>query len=156
MFDDARLRVMELAGEGYSCAQIVLCMGLDLLGRENPGLVRSMSGLAMGARYGSICGALTGGLCLIALHTGKGRALERPLPQGTTLMDSLLTWFIVEELGGEIEPNCAEILESRGRRFDLSAGPSSACADLAAHIWTKAVFLLREYGLDPARGREED
>ncbi|MDR2502952.1 MAG: C-GCAxxG-C-C family protein [Deltaproteobacteria bacterium] len=155
MLDDTRLQALELAAQGYSCAQIVMEMGLRLMGRQNPDLTRAMSALSMGARYGAICGALTGGLCLIAMHTAKGFERERALPMSTTLMGSLTKWFIVDELGGKIEPNCAEIFESRGDMFDLSSGPAASCADLVARTWDKAVSILRENDLDPVLGRKQ-
>lgn len=156
MLDETRMLVLELAAQGYSCAQIVMLMGLRLMGRENPDLTRAMSALAMGARSGAICGALTGGMCLIAVHAAKGRDDERPEALNTAMMGALTKWFILEELGGKVEPDCAAIFEAGGRRFDAaSSSPAAGCADIVARTWARAVGILGENGLDPTLGRDE-
>ncbi|MDL2317233.1 C-GCAxxG-C-C family protein [Desulfovibrio sp. OttesenSCG-928-A18] len=153
--DDAQLLVLELGSKGYSCAQMVMIGGLRLMGRENHDLVRAMAGLAQGVgASGEICGALSGGVCLIGLHTGKGEDAEEPLPEAPLIMNQLVEWF-QEDLcaGGAI--TCDAI---------LGCGPESAadcrgmdamrCGDLVARTWSKAVSLLLESGIDPAQGRE--
>ncbi|MDR2945445.1 MAG: C-GCAxxG-C-C family protein [Candidatus Adiutrix sp.] len=156
MLDDAQMMVMELAGQGYSCAQIVMLGGLRLLGRENPDLVRAMSALSNGASCGDVCGALTGGLCLISLHTGQGLEDERPVPGARTLNRALVKWFRQEELRGRVAPTCAAIFESAGLAFEDGAmNPAVGCADLVAHTWVKALEILRDNGLDPTAGRLE-
>ncbi|MDR1546258.1 MAG: C-GCAxxG-C-C family protein [Deltaproteobacteria bacterium] len=157
MLDDAKMEVLELAGQGYTCAQIVVLMGLRVMGRENPDLIRAMSGLAMGAACGSLCGALTGGLCLVGLHTGQGRPFERPVPGGRIPLGALVKWFVAEELGGRVEPTCRAIFESAGQSYDFeSANPAAACGDLVSHVWAKALALVAEHGLDPSAGRVDD
>ncbi|UQZ88430.1 hypothetical protein C4J81_04080 [Deltaproteobacteria bacterium Smac51] len=156
MISESQMMVMELAGQGYSCAQIVIIGGLRLMGRENPDLVRAMSALANGASCGGLCGALTGGLCLIGLHTGKGLDDEQPLPGARTLAGALVKWFTAVELKGAIPPNCADIFEAAGQNFTCDdMDPSVGCGDLVAHTWTKAVELLRDNNIDPTEGREE-
>jgi hypothetical protein len=155
MMDDTSLDVLELAGQGYTCAQIVVIMGLRIMGRENPDLVRALSGLAMGAASGSLCGALTGGLCLLGIHTGKGLIDERPIPGSRIPLGALVKWFVAEELEGKTAPMCSAIFEAGGASFNLeTANPTAACADLVAHTFAKAIELLREHELDPTEGRE--
>ncbi|MDL2207466.1 C-GCAxxG-C-C family protein [Desulfovibrio sp. OttesenSCG-928-M16] len=156
--DDAQLLVLELGSKGYSCAQMVLIGGLRLMGRDNPDLVRAMSGLAQGVGLsGEICGALAGGACLIGLHMGKGLDSEEALPEGQVLMDELLQWFR-EELcqGGSV--TCDAIL---GTAEDCAKGDASCrgmdparCGALVAATWSKAVTLLAQADIDPAQGRE--
>jgi hypothetical protein len=156
MIDDTKMDVLELAGQGYTCAQIVVIMGLRIMGRENPDLARAMTGLAMGASFGSLCGALTGGLCLISLHVGKGLFDERPVLGHKLPLAALVKWFVQEELKGEIAPTCRAIFESAGGSFDFeTASPAASCADLVAGAYLKAVSLIAEHGLDPSAGREE-
>ncbi len=156
MMDDTQIMVMELAGQGYSCAQIIIIGGLGLMGRDNPDLVRAMGALANGASCGVLCGALTGGLCLLSLHTGKGLDDERPLPGGKTLAGALIKWFRQVELGGRIAPTCEAIFEAAGQDYQSGAmNPAVGCADLVAHTWVRAVELLRDNNLDPAEGRPE-
>ncbi|MDR0356545.1 MAG: C-GCAxxG-C-C family protein [Deltaproteobacteria bacterium] len=155
MSDDVSLEIMRLAGQGYTCAQIVVILGLRLMGRENPDLIRAMSPLAMGASMGSICGALTGGLCLLGVHLGKGLEFERPEMGGKIPPAALIKWFAQEELQGKTPPTCAGIFEAGGQKLDLESGaPAAACADLVAHAYEKVISLLAEHGLDPTEGRE--
>ena len=42
-------RMLELAREGYDCAQIMLTLALDMDGKSDPDLVRAMGGLGRGA-----------------------------------------------------------------------------------------------------------
>ena len=156
MIDDTQMMVMELAGQGYSCAQIVILGGLRLMGRENPDLVRAMSALSNGASCGDLCGALTGGLCLISMHTGKGLEDERPVPGARTLNHALVKWFRQEELRDKVRPTCAAIFEAAGLAFqDGEMNPAVGCGDLVAHTWTKAIEILRDNGMDPTEGRPE-
>ena len=151
--DDTQMMVLELGSKGYSCAQIVVAGGLRLLGRENPDLVRAMAGLAQGVGCsGEICGALSGGVCLIAMHTAKGADNEDPLPEAQPLMNALVEWFREEECsGGGI--SCDAILEDSGacnRQMD-----AIRCGKLVADVWNRAVNLLVENGIDPTQGRDE-
>ena len=70
--DDMMFRMMELKHKGYYCSQIMMQMALETQDKTNPDLIRSMAGLAFGAGIGEICGALTGGACILSLYGGKG------------------------------------------------------------------------------------
>ncbi len=156
MIDDTQMMVMELAAQGYSCAQIVVLGGLRLMGRENPDLVRATAALANGASCGDICGALTGGLCLISLHTGKGLDDERPVLGARMMTNALIKWFRQEELKGRVTPTCAAIFDAAGVDFQPGEmNPAVGCGDLVAHTWTKAVQILQENNIDPTLGRPE-
>lgn len=152
--DDAQLMVLELAGKGYSCAQMVIIGGLRLMGRENPDLVRAMSGLAQGvACSGGVCGAFSGGACLIGLYCGKGLDAEAPRPEYPLLMDALLEWFREEaKAGGAV--SCDAILGLNQAAVCRGMDPER-CGTLVAACWTKAVSLLVEYNIDPMQGRDE-
>ncbi|MDR2443215.1 MAG: C-GCAxxG-C-C family protein [Deltaproteobacteria bacterium] len=156
MDEDTRMDILELAGQGYTCAQIVVILGLRVMGRENPDLIRSLSGLAMGASSGSLCGALTGGLCLISLHVGKGLEDERPVLGHRLPLQALVGWFVKEELKGQIAPTCKAIFDSYGAAFNLeTSAPTAQCADLVGDTYIKALSLITEHGLDPTLGRDE-
>jgi hypothetical protein len=155
MMDDTTVAVLEMAAKGYSCAQIVVLLGLRVMGRENPDLTRAMAGLAMGAGCGDLCGALTGGLCLLSLHTSKGIDDERPSPMARTLMGGLIKWFKFDELKGEVKPDCLRIFEKNGQEYNAEGNPTESCADLVIHTWQKVTSLLVENQIDPTLGREE-
>lgn len=152
--DDTQLMVLELGSKHYSCAQIVLLGGLRLLGRENPDLIRAMAGLAQGmGGSGNICGALGGGLCLLALHTAKGKDDELPLESGPLLMEELITWFQEDCCqGGPM--TCDALLGTDGGTADRRMQPQQ-CGALVARVWEKAVGLLSTHGIDPTEGRPE-
>ncbi len=75
--NDTFFKMLGLSQSGFFCSQIMLIMALEAQGKENPDLVRAMSGLICGMGYkGKTCGALTGGACFLGLYTGKGTAEE--------------------------------------------------------------------------------
>ena len=54
-------RMRELKQQGFFCSQILMTLGLELQGKENPELIRAMNGLAGGLGFtGETCGALDG------------------------------------------------------------------------------------------------
>lgn len=146
---DAQIMVLELGSKGYSCAQILLSGGLRLMGRDNPDLIRAVSGLAQGGGCsGEICGALSGGLCLLGLYCGKGTDVETADERALMLMDALVSWFREEEcLGGGI--TCDAILGGGAVAMD-----PQRCGLLVAHVWEKTLTLLQEHGIDPMQGRD--
>lgn len=152
--DDTQLMILELGAKGYSCAQMVIIGGLRLMGRDNPDLVRAMGGLAQGVgRGGEICGALSGGVCLIALHTEKGRDDEDALTAGAVLEEELMEWFRSELCGGG-PVTCDAILGCSGTGGDCRSMDVGVCGNLVARTWEKAVSLLAENDIDPTLGRE--
>jgi hypothetical protein len=71
--DDHMIRMMQLSQKGYVCSQIIMQLGLDMREEENPSLIRAMAGPAYGCGSGkATCGALIGGVCLLALYAAKG------------------------------------------------------------------------------------
>ena len=78
---DELLRMLELAGQGFHCSQILLFLGLEAQGKRNPDLIRAMSGLAGGVGFsGDICGALTGGACLLGLMRAGALPRKKTTP----------------------------------------------------------------------------
>ena len=154
--DDTQMMVLELGSKGYSCAQMVIIGGLRLMSRENADLVRAAAGLAQGVGCsGEICGALSGGVCLIALHTGKGQDNEDALPEAAPLMDELVEWFRSDMCaGGGITCDAILGVQDAGGPAcrNMDAG---RCGALVAQTWSKAVTLLSEKGIDPTLGRDE-
>jgi C_GCAxxG_C_C family probable redox protein len=132
-------RMVELAQKGFYCSQILLCMGLEAQGKENPDLIRTMGGLAGGLGFsGDVCGALTGGACLIALFAGRGTEDEEENPRLNVMINELVEWF-TEEFGrtyGGI--HCENILgEEPGNR-------SVRCPALVIGVYEKVKALLAE------------
>jgi C_GCAxxG_C_C family probable redox protein len=145
---DEMLRMLELAGQGFHCSQILLFLGLDAQGKSNPDLIRAMAGLAGGVGFsGDICGALTGGACLLALYAGRGTADEEEDPRLNVMINELAEWFTQEfsECYGGI--HCREILGDDPRN------QTSRCPELVTRTYEKVKFLLLENDLDLSEGR---
>ncbi|MFZ7125639.1 MAG: DVU_1555 family C-GCAxxG-C-C protein [Desulfobacterales bacterium] len=140
--DDTTLRMMQMGGKGYSCAQIMILMALDSDGRSNPELVRSVGGLAYGCGSGrGTCGALTGGCCVIALFAGKGSDEETESERMIVMLQELSDWFFgrVAEYGG----GTCEIITGE-------EGPASSrqrCGAIVAETYGKAMEILMSNGL---------
>lgn len=159
--DETQMMVLELGSKGYSCAQIIIIGTLRLMGEENENLVRAMGGLAQGiGNTGNICGALAGGLCMLAMYTAKGNDFEQEMPKNQILMDELVSWFSDEMTGGKAI-TCDAIL-GIGDKNDVQEAEAiirvmdgQRCGFLVAKIWEKCVNLLREYEIDPTMERAE-
>jgi C_GCAxxG_C_C family probable redox protein len=146
--DDEIIRMLELAGQGFHCSQILLSLGLDAQGKENPDLIRTMAGLAGGVGFcGDICGALTGGACLLALYTGRGTAEEEEDQRLNIMISELVEWFTQEftECYGGI--HCREILGDDPRN------QTSRCPQLVTKTYEKVKSLLIENDFDLSEGR---
>ena len=140
---DELLRMLELARQGFHCSQILLFLGLEAQGKSNSDLIRAMAGLAGGIGFsGDICGALSGGACLIALYAGRGTPDEEENPKLNLMISELVEWFSTEfsECYGGI--HCTEILA------DDPANQTSRCPDLVTRTYAKTKSLLLENGFN--------
>ncbi len=148
--NEISLRVMQLAAQGFCCSQMILIMGLEAQGRENPELARAADGLCQGmGRREQPCGCLSGGVCLLALHAGKGAAGEERHDRYQLLVDSLVDWF-QETVGGRHGGiSCEAILGP-----DNSVPQPALCGSLVVETYERAMALLLENGIDPSQARE--
>jgi len=141
--NDYDFDILKLARLGYCCSQIVLHLALDLQGRENPGLLRAMSGLCQGfSSAKGACGALTGAACLLAYYGGKGRVDEEANERLPLMLTELAQWFelLTAPRFGTI--NCSDIVGD--------TGPDNAiCSGLVGDCYGKAMSLLVDNGFDP-------
>jgi len=137
------IRMAELAQKGFYCSQILLCLGLEAQGKENPDLIRAMSGLAGGLGFsGDVCGALTGGACLLGLFAGRGVLEEEEDPRLNVMVNELVEWF-TDEYGrtyGGI--HCENILGEDPRNRTVR------CPALVMGVYEKARALLAENGFE--------
>lgn len=142
--NDLFMKLISLKGKGYCCAQILLILALEAQGKTNPDLVRSIGGLCFGVNWsGEVCGALSGGACLISLYAGKGSDIETPDDRHTTMMGELIDWFKSEakEYGGT---RCSEILGNYPDR--------SICGQIVSDTYAECIRILKNHGFDPAAG----
>jgi hypothetical protein len=143
--NDLFMKLISLKGKGYCCAQILLILALEAQGKTDADLVRSFAGLCFGVNWsGEVCGALSGGTCLISLYAGKGSDIEAPDDKHQTMMNELIEWFraTADEYGGT---RCSEIL---GRFPDRSI-----CGQIVIETYEKCMEILEAHGFDPKIGR---
>jgi len=135
--------MMKLHAKGYCCAQVILILALEAQGKINEDLVRSVGGLCFGINWsGEVCGALSGGACLISLYAGKGSDEEVPDSQCLSMVGELIEWFTIaadDEYGGT---RCHEILEKYPDR--------SVCSLIVADTYKKCMEILVAHGFDPS------
>ncbi|MBS6398003.1 MAG: C_GCAxxG_C_C family protein [Clostridiales bacterium] len=137
-------RMLELSGQGFYCAQILLILALESEGKEDPDLIRAMSGLNGGLGFtGHVCGALTGGCCLLGYFCGKGEAEEMEDPNGQAVIRELVEWFeasVGAQYGG---CSCDCILEGN------PAHKMQRCPGIVEGVFAKCLELLLENGVVP-------
>lgn len=146
--NDLTFRMIELAGQGFYCSQILLILGLDAQGKTNPDLIRVMSSLAGGLGFsGDTCGALTGGACLIGLYAGRGTADEEEDPRHNLMISELAEWFTRKCSAFNSGIHCNDIIG------DDPDKQKTLCPGLVADTYTKVQGLLIENGFDLSEGR---
>jgi len=141
-------RLFQLAAQGFCCSQILLIVGLEELGKEDPELIRAMHGLCGGmGRSGSTCGVLTGGACLIGLTAGKGTVTEQSHPKMHRMVQDLLEWF-EQKYGSSL---CEDILH-----YKLEEGSEYPvkCGNTISETYDKVQDILAVY-LEPETEDEE-
>jgi hypothetical protein len=94
---DYETRILELLNKKQCCAQIVMTIGLEEKGEKNTQLVQAMKGLCYGLHCQHDCGAVSGGACLLAIHS-QDLAVE--------MTKELVVWFT--ERYSSV--NCSDIL----------------------------------------------
>ena len=132
MMNDTLREVLRLSGDGYCCSQIMVLMGLDAIGDENPELLESVAGLCGGLHSGLLCGILTGAACLLSM-------IDR-INAKAVMIPKLTAWFKeqYEPCYGGI--SCVEIIEDNpGNRMDR-------CPRMMAETYEKCRELLAEFG----------
>ena len=142
-------RMFQLATQGFCCSQIMVILGLEDQGKENPDLIKAMHGLCGGiGRSGKTCGALTGGACLIGLNVGKGTPTEFSHAKINVMINDLLEWF--EDVYGAIE--CSGILDhslDEGNEYPVQ------CGNIVATTFNKVLEILASYA-DDSESMDED
>jgi C_GCAxxG_C_C family probable redox protein len=140
--NDTFLQMIRLKVKGFCCSQIILTLALEAQGKTNADLVRSMGGLCFGINAGEVCGALSGGACMISLYAGKGSNEETPHDRYILMVDELVNWFkgmADSEYGGT---RCDDIVE----RFP----DRGICSRIVADTYEKCMDILVKHGFDPA------
>jgi C_GCAxxG_C_C family probable redox protein len=138
-------RMREMKAQGFYCSQILMKLGLELQGKENPDLVRAAHGLAGGLGFsGELCGALSGGACLLGLYAGKGLPEEEQDPRLDFMITDLVTWFKQEYIPLYGGIRCEEIVGDNGKNI------VTRCPLIVARTYQRVKELLVENGFDLA------
>jgi hypothetical protein len=141
--------MQEMKAQGFVCSQMILKMGLELQGKDNPDLIRAVQGLAGGLGYtGDVCGTLTAAACLLGLYAGKGLPEEEDDPRLIFMIEDLVNWFKQEYGLGNGNIHCADIVGEQGKKN------LSRCPQIITATYQKVKELLVENGFDLS-GTEE-
>lgn len=140
--DELYMEMLELSSKGYYCSQILMKIILELEGKENTDLIRAMGGLIGGLGFNQkICGALTGGVCVLGYFASKGEDDEIEDENLSIMTKELIEWF--ESEGSDNKGiNCSEILDG-----DFN-NKSKTCPNLVLNTFEKIVEILNKYGYE--------
>lgn len=144
--DDLMFRMMELKAKGFYCSQIMTMLALELQEKENPDLVRAMAGLAFGVGIGEVCGALTGGACILSLNAGKGTDQDTEDPRLMSMLHELGEWFRETYCGQYGGISCDAISEDGSLR-------NERCGNVVATTYQKVLEILVANDFDPNEGK---
>ncbi len=124
--------IARLSKEGYCCSQIMVHIGLEAQGDENPQLLDAVAGLCGGLYSGLCCGILTGAACLLSM-CDREKAKAHMIP-------GLVKWFQTTYTGTYGGISCDCILGGDPmNRFER-------CPKIMAETAEKCRSLLAEHG----------
>jgi hypothetical protein len=146
--DDTSIRILHHAAQGLCCSQILIQLALEDMGEENVPLVRAMAGLCNGVGIGSICGAASGGACVLALYGAAGGSQDEALECYPLMLAEFMEWF--QQTGplrwGGI--TCDEIMgEGQGGK------ELESCGAIIVDVRNRILEILTAHGLDPSSPR---
>jgi len=144
--DDLLFRLMELKSKGYYCSQIMMLLALENQEKTNPDLIRAMAGLAFGVGIGDVCGALTGGACILSLYAGKGTDEEEEHFRLMGMLHELGDWFRETYAGQYGGISCDAISEDGSKR-------NERCGAVVAATYQKVLEILIANEFDIYEGR---
>ncbi|SHJ25770.1 C-GCAxxG-C-C family protein [Parasporobacterium paucivorans] len=121
-------RVMELALQNQCCAQVVMRIGLELSGKENPDMIKAVKGLCYGVSGQHLCGALSAAACVLSLYES-----EEFIPE-------LADWF--EEEYGSVE--CRDLMGVGGKNPQL-------CIKITTGVIDRCMEIIEERDRLPER-----
>jgi len=136
-------RMMELAEVRYNCSQILMLLELEQAGRQNPDLVRAMSGLGDGCGFfKETCGIMTGGVSILALYGAKGEDNAEDADNLLLMIEEYGDWFeqaIGKQYGGT---RCIDITKELAGTPDVK----QICGGLVFMAHRKLNEILGHYG----------
>lgn len=138
-------RIADLMRHEYRCGHILAKLALEAQGRDNPELVRAMSGLSLGMGQGFNCASLSGGCGLLGLYGGSDSGDDRARKRVDIMVEEFAGWFETEMIEKFGSINCEEIIE-----FD-PAMKLKRCPGVILASWLKIKEILAKNKIDVAR-----
>jgi len=109
--DEMVNRMIQLAESKYNCSQIMMILALEQEDKENPDLVRAMSGLGDGCGFfKETCGIMTGAASILAWYAGKGADDEEESEKLLPMLEELGDWFQLKIGAKYAGTRCNEIV----------------------------------------------
>lgn len=137
--DELYMEMIEMSSKGYYCSQILMKIILKIEGKDNSDLIRSMGGLIGGLGFNqNICGALTGGCCIIGYFASKGDDDEVEDENLNIMIKELIEWF-ENEGSNKKGVNCKDILDG-----DFN-NKTKICPNLVLNTFQKVIEILNRY-----------
>ena len=140
MNNEDSFRMMELGMQGYHCSQILMRMALEAQHKDNPDLVRAMTGLLAGMGCGKACGALTGGCCVLGFFAGKDSPESNADERLALMLNTFVEWFESEFTPRYGGINCSDILN------DNPQNKLARCPTIVSESMAKLQEILSENG----------
>jgi len=140
--DEIVTRMIDLSEKQYNCSQILMALFLEQEQKENPDLMRAMSGLGDGCGFFmETCGIMTGGASVLALYAGKGNGQESESDHLLPMLQELGDWFRQETTQKFKGTRCKDIAG------DLVGTPEvkQICGGLIFQTYNKINELLDSY-----------
>jgi hypothetical protein len=137
--DDMVLRMMELAEKNYNCSQIMMILALDQEGKENPDVVRAMSGPGDGCGFfQETCGIMTAAAAILSWYAGKGADSETESEKLLPMLEELGDWFQEEIVAKHHGSRCKDIV---GDLVGTEAG-KQICGGIIFQTYSKVNEIL--------------
>lgn len=140
--DEIVARMIELSEKQYNCSQILMSLFLEQDQKQNPDLMRAMSGLGDGCGFfQETCGIMTGGAGILALYAGKGSDQESESDHLLPMLEELGDWFRYETQKNFKGTRCKDIAG------DLVGTPEvkQICGGLIFQTYNKINEILGSY-----------
>ena len=138
MIDEIAFRILQLAGRGYCCSQLLIILALEAQGKTNSDLVRAMAGLCMGgAGSGNVCGVFTGAACMLALYGAKGEDNEKENEKLHLMYSELREWFEQTACASYNGISCKDIIGDKASKPD-----PNICSSILVDTYNKVMEIL--------------
>ena len=135
-------RMLQLSSQGFACAQIMMQLVLDGEEKDDPDLLRSLGALNNGLRdAGQLCGALSGGACVISYYAGQGRPDEMADPSYDSMVKQLFDWYHTEMTARYGGITCPALIKGD------HTNKLTVCPSVVEQTFNKALELLDEHDL---------